>query len=151
MPIHDQTYRRYQGERVAPGYAWSVIAVTGVRELLRKKLFLVVMVFSLAQFVVRAVLLYLAANFPQMEVLAPTAGTFRDFFEQQGFFVFIVTVYVGAGLIATDQRVHALRRSFSTIGQPNFDLKRIAAIHRGWSRTGGIEFTRQDLMQSFED
>jgi len=109
MPIHDQTYRRYTGERVAPGAAWSVIALTGVRELVRKKFFLAVMLFSWAQFVVRAVLLYLAANFPQMEVLAPTPAMFRDFFEQQGFFVFVATVYVGAGLIATDQRVHALQ------------------------------------------
>jgi len=109
MPIHDQTYRRYAGERVAPGAAWRVIALTGLRELVRKKFFLAVMLFSWAQFVVRAVLLYLAANFPQMEVLAPTPAMFRDFFEQQGFFVFVATVYVGAGLIATDQRVHALQ------------------------------------------
>ena len=109
MPIHDQTYRRYTGERVTPGCAWSVIALTGLRELVRKKLFLVVMLFSWAPFVVRAVLLYLSANFPQMNALAPTPGMFRDFFEQQEFFVFVVTVYVGAGLIATDQRVHALQ------------------------------------------
>ena len=67
------------------------------------------MLFSWAQFVVRAVLLYLAANFPQMDLLAPTPETFREFFEQQGFFVFVVTVYVGAGLISTDRRVHALQ------------------------------------------
>ena len=109
MPIYDQTYRRYAGERVAPGSAWNVIALTGLRELLRRKLFLVVLLFSWAQFVVRAILLYLSANFPQMVILAPTPETFRDFFEQQGFFVFIVTVYVGAGLIATDRRVHALQ------------------------------------------
>ena len=109
MPIHDQTYRRYTGEKAAPGSAWSVIARTGLQELVRKKLFLVVMFFSWAQFVVRAVLLYLSANFPQMEVLAPSPEMFRDFFEQQGFFVFVVTVYVGTGLIATDQRVHALQ------------------------------------------
>ena len=67
------------------------------------------MLFSWAQFVVRAVMLYLAANFPQMEVLAPTPEMFREFFERQGFFVFVVTVYVGAGLISTDRRVHALQ------------------------------------------
>ena len=107
--LHDQTYRRYTGVRETPGSAWGVIALTGLRALVRKKFFLVVMLFSWAQFVVRAVMLYLAANFPQMEVLAPTPTMFREFFEQQGFFAFIVTVYVGAGLISTDRRVHALQ------------------------------------------
>ena len=108
-PIHDQSYRRYTGTRQSPGSAWSVIAWTGLRSLVRKKVFLAVMLFSWAQFVARAVMLYLSANFPQMDVIAPSAETFRDFFERQGLFVFIVTVYVGAGLIATDRRVHALQ------------------------------------------
>ena len=107
--LHDQTYRRYTGTRRPRGSAWGVIALTGLRGLVRKKFFLAVMLFSWAQFVVRAVMLYLATNFPQMEALAPTPGIFRDFFEQQGFFVFVVTVYVGAGLISTDRRVHALQ------------------------------------------
>ena len=107
--LHDQTYRRYAGPRQAHSSAWGIIALTGLRGVLRQKFFLVVMLFSWAQFVVRAVMLYLAANFPQLEVLAPTPAMFREFFEQQGFFVFVVTVYVGAGLISTDRRVHALQ------------------------------------------
>ena len=58
--LHDQTYRRYSGTRLARGSAWGVIASTGLRGLVRKKFFLVVMLFSWAQFVVRAVMLYLA-------------------------------------------------------------------------------------------
>ena len=42
-------------------------------------------------------------------MLAPTAETFREFLEQQDFFVFIVTIYVGAGLIANDRRANALQ------------------------------------------
>jgi ABC-type transport system involved in multi-copper enzyme maturation permease subunit len=34
---------------------------------------------------------------------------FRDFLEQQDFFVFIVTIFVGAGLIANDRRANALQ------------------------------------------
>ena len=41
--------------------------------------------------------------------LAPTAETFRQFLEQQEIFVFFVTVYVGAGLIANDRRANALQ------------------------------------------
>ena len=109
MPIHDQTYRRYGGVRAAPGAAWSVIAATGLRVLIGKRLFLVVMLFAWAQFVVRAVVLYLSANFPQLALLDPSPEMFRGFFEQQGIFAFFVTIYVGAGLIATDRRAHALQ------------------------------------------
>ena len=42
-------------------------------------------------------------------LLAPTADTFRQFLEQQETFVFFVTVYVGAGLIANDRRANALQ------------------------------------------
>ena len=109
MPIHDQTYRRHGGVRAAPGTAWSVIAATGLRVLFRKRLFLVVMLFAWAQFVVRAVVLYLSANSSQLALLDPSPEMFRGFFEQQGIFAFFVTIYVGAGLIATDRRAHALQ------------------------------------------
>src|SRR5690606_4245767 len=41
--------------------------------------------------------------------LAPRAETFREFLDQQGIFVFFVTIYVGAGLIANDRRANALQ------------------------------------------
>ena len=109
MPIHDHSYRRYAGPRNAPSSVWSVIAWTGLRALLARRLFLVVMLFAWGQFVVRAVVLYLSANFPQFDVLSASPSMFREFFDQQGFFVFVVTIYAGAGLVATDQRVHALQ------------------------------------------
>ncbi len=42
-------------------------------------------------------------------MLAPSAQTFREFLEQQDFFVFVITMYVGAGLIANDRRANALQ------------------------------------------
>ena len=42
-------------------------------------------------------------------MLSPSADTFRQFLEQQRTFVFFVTVYVGAGLIANDRRANALQ------------------------------------------
>ena len=109
MGIHDQSYRRYAGPRTEPGAAWSVIAWSGIRALLSRRLFLLVLLFAWSQFVVRAVVFYLSANFPSMELIAPSAQTFRDFFDQQDFFVFVVTVYAGAGLIANDRRANALQ------------------------------------------
>ena len=108
MPIHDQSYRRYTGVREEPGAAWLVIAVAGIRAVLSKKLFLWVMLAAWGQFFVRAVIIYLSANFPNLDILAPSVETFRQFFEMQGIFVFFVTVYVGSGLIANDRRSNAL-------------------------------------------
>jgi ABC-2 type transport system permease protein len=109
MPIHDQSYRRYKGIRAALGRGWIVIATTGVKSMIRKRAFIGVLLFGWIQFVVRAVQIYLATNIPQAAILAPTAETFRDFLEKQDFFVFIVTIYVGAGLIANDRRANALQ------------------------------------------
>jgi ABC-type transport system involved in multi-copper enzyme maturation permease subunit len=109
MPIHDQSYRRYGGGKATPGRAWTVIAWAGIRSMFRKRVFLGLLLFAWMPFVVRAVQIYLAENFPQMALLAPTARTFREFLEQQDFFVFIITIYVGAGLIANDRRANALQ------------------------------------------
>ncbi len=109
MPIHDQSYRRYGGHREALGRAWTVIAWAGIRSMIAKRTFLGLLIFAWIPFIVRAVQIYIAANFPQASILAPTAETFREFIEQQGVFVFFVTIYVGAGLIANDRRANALQ------------------------------------------
>jgi ABC-2 type transport system permease protein len=109
MPIHDQGYRRYGGQRAPRGRAWAVIAKTGIRTRLGQRAFLALLLLSWLPFLVRAVQLYAAANLPQAAFLAPTPGLFRQFLEQQGIFVFFLTVYGGAGLIAQDRRANALQ------------------------------------------
>jgi len=109
MPIHDQGYRRYGGERAGRGRAWAVIAKTGIRTRLGQRAFLALLLVSWIPFLVRAVQLYAAANLPQAAFLAPTPAMFRQFLEQQGIFVFFLTVYGGAGLIAQDRRANALQ------------------------------------------
>src|SRR6185312_2127108 len=110
MPIHDQSYRRYRGGKASPGHAWLVIASAGIRTMLRKRAFLGVLLFAWGPFIARAVQIYATANCAQVaSVLGVTAQTFRDFLGQQDFFVFIVTIYVGAGLIANDRRANALQ------------------------------------------
>jgi ABC-2 type transport system permease protein len=109
MPIHDQGYRRYAGRREPHGRRWWVIARAGMMERLRERRFLALLLFAWSPFVVRAVQIYVSANFPQAGFLAPTPETFREFLDQQSIFVFIVTAYVGAGLIANDRRANALQ------------------------------------------
>jgi ABC-2 type transport system permease protein len=109
MPIHDQSYRRYRGGKATPGRAWTVIARAGVMTMIRKRTFLGLLLFAWMPFIVRAIQIYVTTNFPQVAMFAPTAQTFREFLEQQDFFVFVITIYAGAGLIASDRRANALQ------------------------------------------
>ena len=109
MPIHDQGYRRYGGPRAPRGRAWAVIAASGIRSRLAQRAFLGLLLLSWFPFFVRAVQIYAAANLPQAAFLAPTPEMFRQFLEQQEIFVFFITVYGGAGLIANDRRANALQ------------------------------------------
>jgi ABC-2 type transport system permease protein len=109
MPIHDQGYRRYGGLRQPHGRTWWVIARAGVMERLRERKFLGLLLFAWLPFLIRAVLLYVAANVPQASFVEATPQTFREFLNQQSLFVVFITVYVGAGLIANDRRANALQ------------------------------------------
>jgi ABC-2 type transport system permease protein len=109
MPIHDQGYRRYGGQRAPRGRAWAVIAKTGLRSRLGQRAFLGLLLVSWFPFFVRAVQIYAAANLPQAAFLAPSPEMFRQFLDQQEIFVFFLTVYGGAGLIAHDRRANALQ------------------------------------------
>ena len=110
MPIHDQGYRRYVGQREAHGRTWLVIARAGMMERLRERKFLGLLLVAWLPFLVRSVQLYVAANYQQAAaILAPSASTFREYLDQQGFFVFVITMYVGSGLIANDRRANALQ------------------------------------------
>jgi ABC-type transport system involved in multi-copper enzyme maturation permease subunit len=109
MPIHDQGYRRYGGERAAAGRAWQVIASAGIRSIVARRAVIGLMLLAWTPFLVRAVQIYVSATFQQAAFLAPRGETFREFLDQQGVFVFFVTIWVGAGLIANDRRANALQ------------------------------------------
>ena len=109
-PIHDQTYRRYEGQRLPMGRAWTIIARNGIRNMIGRRFFLILMIIAWLPFIIRAIQIYMVSNVPQAAALAPVNVTmYRQFIEQQGFFVFFVTIYAGAGLIANDRRANALQ------------------------------------------
>jgi ABC-2 type transport system permease protein len=109
MPIHDQSYRHYEGQHEPRGGGWWVIASAGIRAMIGKKAFLGLLLLAWLPFFVRAVQIYLASNYPQLSVLAATRETFHEFLQQQATFVFFITIWVGAGLVANDRRANALQ------------------------------------------
>ncbi len=109
MPIHDQGYRRYTGRREPYGRAWWVIARSELMARLRERRFLALLLFAWLPLVVRAVQIYVSTTFQQAAFLGPTTQMFRDFLDQQGIFVFLVTIYAGSGLVANDRRANALQ------------------------------------------
>jgi len=79
------------------GKAWMVICVQGLRALVKKRAFLYLMLVAWIPCLVRAVQIYVVANFPQASFLEISSRTFRDFLDQQELFVFFITVYAGSG------------------------------------------------------
>jgi hypothetical protein len=93
MPIHDQGYRHYSGQRAPHGGAWWVIARTHMMSSVRYRWFIVVLVVAWVPFVVRAVQIYFASTNAQVaQLLATTPDTFREFLSQQRLFVFLVFI-----------------------------------------------------------
>jgi ABC-2 type transport system permease protein len=109
VPIHDQGYRHYAGERAPHGRAWWVIARSQIMTALQHRPFRFLLIAAWAPFIVRAVQIYVAStNLPVAEFIATTPELFRDFLSQQRLFVFMVTIGQ-AGLIADDRRTNALQ------------------------------------------
>ena len=115
MPIHDQGYRRYGGGKAPRGQAWTVITRAGVRAMLAKRTFLGLLLVAWGPFLVRAIMIYAAyaaAGIPQASFFKPTPETFRGLLGPdgiEGVLIFVITVYVGSGLIANDHRANALQ------------------------------------------
>ncbi len=113
MPIYDLSYRQWSGVWTSHPYRWWVITRQGINILGRKRHFLVLMILSALPFLVRCVMLYLSTVLGRIPLLTINAKFFEDFLSQQMFFVFIIAIYAGAGLIANDLKANALQIYFS--------------------------------------
>ncbi|MCC7009264.1 MAG: hypothetical protein IT184_10635 [Acidobacteria bacterium] len=109
-PVHDQSYRRYGGTRLPLGRAWTVIARTGMRAVLSRRVFIGLLALAWLPFLVRTIQIYAVVTYPQAaQVLPVDRRLFQRFIEGQDVFVFFITVFVGAGLIARDKQANALQ------------------------------------------
>src|SRR5206468_2779748 len=102
MPIHDQGYRRYRGSKAALGQGWIVIARAGIRAMFAKRVLFGLLLAGWGPFFLGSIQIFAAINLPQAQILAVTANTYHDMVDSfwVDLIVFLLAVYVGAGLIA---------------------------------------------------
>ena len=94
MPILDQGYRHFGGTREARGRGWLVIATAGLKSALAKRPVVFLLLVAWIPFAYQAIKFYLTTTFGQLQVLATTAQTFREFLEGQDTFIFFLTIYM---------------------------------------------------------
>jgi ABC-2 type transport system permease protein len=110
MPVYDLSYRHWTGEWTSHPYRWWVITRQGIFLLVRRKWFLLLMILSSLPFLVRSVMLYLSSTLGRnLPILQANGKFFEDFLSQQMFFVFIIAIYAGSGLISNDLKANALQ------------------------------------------
>ncbi len=109
MPIHDLSYRHWAGDWTSHPYRWWVITRQGILQLARRKMFLVLLFFSLIPFMVRGVFLYGGVVLGKISFVKIDAKFFENFLTEQLFFTFLISIYAGAGLIANDLKANALQ------------------------------------------
>jgi len=120
MPVHERGYTHWtpSGARVGP--PWLVIARRGLLAPLKNRWLLLLLFGAWVPAIVKAVIVFFKAKAGQFMDLAVggdwssvTAAGFLAFLEGQRFFVFLITVIVGAALIAADKRENGLSLYFS--------------------------------------
>lgn len=124
MPIYEQTYRSYDGE-LRRHFRWWTIVRQEWRILRKSRLFWVLSIPSIFHVVFWVVYIYAyhaskaldsvaVQEFRQsVSILNVDADTFWRFLFAQSFFVFLTTIFAGAGLICNDFRYNLVEVYFS--------------------------------------
>lgn len=111
MPIHDQSYRHWEGELKSHSFRWWVITLDGLKIVLKRKLFLIfILAPSIIQFFVFGGMIYGVNTygiFANMNLVTPEF--FFKFCLRQTFFIALICVFAGSGLIANDLKSNALQ------------------------------------------
>ncbi len=119
MPVYDESYRSWEGQLISRPRTFLVIAKTGVRRLWKKGMILFILLAYLP-FLVRAVQIFITTRLGDSSELVQAVKQlqvnpeyFFNFFKGQMFFLFLIIIFAGAGLIANDRRFNALTIYFS--------------------------------------
>ena len=119
MPIYEQTYRTWDGALEDHPKTWWVITKTGIQLLWRKGM-VILLLFSYLSFFVRAVQIYVIARYGEkLEIAQRLKGLkidsdfYINYLNGQTFFLLLILIFAGAGLIANDKKFKALSIYFS--------------------------------------
>jgi len=105
MPLHDLSYQRFDGARTSRAERIVAIARTTITQLVKRRAFLMLLSICWIPVIVRAVLIYVSRQFPQVAVaMTVDAQLWRQFLEQQIILlpVLLIALYTGASAIASD-------------------------------------------------
>lgn len=140
MPVHERGYTHWQSSGLQPDPAWWVIARRGLAAALRSRWLVALLAAAWIPAVVKGVLIFLKARAGR--ILELTVGGhwtsidpagFLAFCEGQRFFVFLITVILGAGLIARDRAENGLALYFSRpLGLRDYLLGKSAIVLGGY-------------------
>jgi ABC-2 type transport system permease protein len=109
MPIYEQTYRRYEARGPLRRFRFWPITREALRLILAKRAFLALYGAAFLPFIVRAVHIYVVTQLPEAGRILPIDGRlFGEFLNQQIFFVLLLSVFGGAGLVANDLAAGAI-------------------------------------------
>ena len=115
MPIHDQSYRHWEGTLKPHTFRWWVITREGLRIILRRKIFLIfIMAPPIIQFLVYGAIVYgvnVYGSLFNLDIV--NAKFFFDFLMRQTFYIAIMCIFGGSGLMANDLKNNALQLYFS--------------------------------------
>lgn len=115
MPIHDQSYRHWEGTFKSHTFRWWIITREGLRIILRRKLFIIfIMAPPIIQFFVFGAIIYGVNVYGSLFNLnIVNAEFFFKFLNRQIFFIVLICIFGGSGLMANDLKNNALQLYFS--------------------------------------
>jgi len=109
MPIYDQGYRRYEARAALRATRFWPITREALRLVLARRAFLALFGVAWVQFAARIVQILVVTRFPEAGRVLPIDGRlFGEFLAIQGFWVLMLSVFGGAGLVANDLRTGAI-------------------------------------------
>lgn len=116
-PIADVSYRDYDGPLHNRAMRWWIVALSGIRQALRKWWFWLLVLISMTPYAFTGLLLFvqtrLGADVQEIMLGAQQRGRFAllffQAFDQQLFWLMVIGLTVGAASIAADNRTNALQ------------------------------------------
>jgi ABC-2 type transport system permease protein len=109
MPIYEQTYRRWEARAPLRSVRFWPITREALRLLIHKRVFWFLLAFATLPVLAFIGRIYAGTHIPQAgRLLAGGSGVFGEFLGGQVSMAVILTIYAGAGLVASDLRTGAI-------------------------------------------